>query len=81
MKWRPTDTVKYVARNGKVYPNHTPYGWAEALGLAATSTNTAGRSEIPPSQFANVAKEVALPKTSAVQIDTNPVGDAAFGTV
>src|SRR5277367_4151394 len=31
MKWRPTDTVERVARNGKAYRNHTGRGWREAL--------------------------------------------------
>src|SRR4029077_10431962 len=74
MKWRPTDTVQFVVRNGKIYKNHTGKGWAEALELAGMSTNTPCRSEIPHSQLANIPKELALATPHVVEIDTIPVG-------
>ena len=76
MKWRPTDTVQFVVRNGKIYKNHTKKGWAEALEMAANSTNASSRSEIPPSQFHNVPKEVSMATPTSVEIDTDAVGEA-----
>ena len=74
MKWRPTDTVERVVRNGMVYKNHTGKGWREALMLMEDSTNTASRSEIPQSQWHLVESTVNLETPLLPEIDTNPIG-------
>jgi hypothetical protein len=82
MKWRPTDTKEFVARNGNVYKNHTKLGWAEAMEMVFKSSNQRSSSEIPPQMFGNIVKDFA-PKTQEdeIGVDLEPVGTTTSGTI